>query len=93
MMTNRDCLDSPQDQTIGPEIARISAGHLLVVLRRRRVPCSIDSFSASGWTARLGDPAKGPYSQQGYFRTLDAAAEWLLEEAERRGGVAMTGGG
>lgn len=63
---------------------RFSAGHLLVVLRRQQIPCSIDSFSADGWTARLGDPAKGPYSQQGRFSSRQAAAEWLFEEAERR---------
>ena len=74
-----------QDRHPDRKSARISAGHLLVVLRRRRVPCSIDSFSDSGWTARLGDPASGPYSQQGCFRTREDAAQWLLEEAERRG--------
>lgn len=66
-----------------------SAGHLLLVLRRHQIPCSIDSFSASGWTARLGDPANGAYSQQGNFRSHHAAAQWLLEEAERRGAVAV----
>jgi hypothetical protein len=86
-MTNRDLRDGPQDHTTGPKPACISAGHLLVVLRRRQIPCSIDSLSASGWTARLGDPAKGPYSQQGCFRTRAAAAAWLLEEAERRAGT------
>ena len=89
-MTNRDFPDGPPDHTTGAETARISAGHLLVVLRRCQIPCSIDSLSASGWTARLGDPAKGPYSQQGCFRTRDAAAAWLLEEAARRGAVAAT---
>ena len=92
-MTNRDFLKGPQDHTTGRQTARISAGPLLMVLRRHQIPCSIDSLSASGWTARLGDPSKGPYSQQGYFRTLDAAAEWLLEEAERRGLVVVSGGG
>ena len=67
---------------------RISAGDLLVVLRRNRIPCSIDSFSADGWTARLGEPGNGPYSQQGCFVSRQAAAEWLLEEAQRRGAVA-----
>jgi hypothetical protein len=76
----------------GATTARISAGRLLVALRRHQVPCSIDSFSTGGWTARLGDPASGPYSQQGCFPTRDAAAEWLLEEAERRGAVAVTRG-
>ena len=84
--------DTPSD-TMDPKTPRINAGRLLVVLRGHEIPCSIDSFSADGWTARLGDPAKGPYSQQGYFRTRDAAAEWLLEEAERRGAVAMARGG
>ena len=78
----------PQARFARPDPARISAGHLLVLLRRRQIPCSIDSFSTSGWTARLGDPTKGAYSQQGTFRTLHDAAEWLLEEAERRGVVA-----
>ena len=91
MMTNRDFLKSPQDHTTGRQTARIRAGPLLVALRRHQIPCSIDSLSANGWTARLGDPSNGPYSQQGYFRTLDAAAEWLLEEAERRGIVAVIG--
>ena len=86
-MTNRDFPDRPQDRTTGAKPARISAGHLLVVLRRNQIPCSIDSLSAGGWTARLGDPAKGWYSQQGCFRTREAAAAWLLEEAERRGGM------
>lgn len=83
-MTNRDFPDGPQGPTRGPQAARFSAGHLLLVLRRHQIPCSIDSFSDSGWTARLGDPVQGPYSQQGYFRTRQAAAEWLLQEAERR---------
>jgi hypothetical protein len=86
-MMSRDFLDGPQDRTTNPRPARISAGHLLVVLRRNQIPCSIDSLSASGWTARLGDPAKGPYSQQGCFRSRDAAAAWLLEEARRRSGT------
>ena len=92
MMMKRDCLKGPQDHTTGRQTARISAGPLLLALRRHQIPCSIDSFSASGWTAKLGDPSKGPYSQQGYFRTLDAAAAWLLEEAERRGLVVVSGG-
>jgi hypothetical protein len=92
VMMKRDFLDRQQGDTRGPHAARFSAGHLLVALRRHQIPCSIDSFSASGWTARLGDPAKGPYSQQGYFRTHHDAAAWLLEEAERRGAVAVIGG-
>jgi hypothetical protein len=88
---DRHFIDRPRDHT-GTQGARFSgAGHLLVVLRRHRIPCSIDSFSDSGWTARLGDPAKGPYSQEGYFRTRRDAAEWLLEELERRGAVEMAG--
>jgi hypothetical protein len=83
-MTNRQFLDDPHGDATGPAMPRINAGYLLVVLRRRQIPCSIDSFSADGWTARLGDPGSGPYSQQGCFPTRDAAAEWLLEEAERR---------
>ena len=93
MMTNRDFLKGAQAHTTRRQTARISAGPLLVALRRHRIPCSIDSLSDSGWTARLGDPSTGPYSQRGYFRTLDAAAEWLLEEAERRGLVVVSGGG
>ena len=92
-MTNRNFVKRTQDHTTGPQTARISAGPLLVMLRRHQIPCSIDSLSANGWTAKLGDPSNGLYSQQGYFRTLDAAAEWLLEEAERRGLVAVSGGG
>jgi hypothetical protein len=91
-MTNRDFPDGPQARRTGAKSSRIGAGHLLLVLRRNQVPCSIDSFSASGWTARLGDPGKGPYSQRGCFDTRQAAAEWLLAEVERRGAVAMTGG-
>jgi hypothetical protein len=90
-MMNRDVVDGRQGDRTSPQTARFSAGQLLVVLRRHQIPCSIDSFSARGWTARLGDPAKGAYSQQGYFRTHHAAAEWLLEEAERRGAVARMG--
>jgi hypothetical protein len=75
----------PQARAARATGARISAGHLLVLLRRQQIPCSLDAFSTDGWTARLGDPAAGPYSQQGTFSTLEAAAEWLLEEAERRG--------
>jgi len=84
VMMTRDVVNGPQGATKGPQGPRFSAGHLLLVLRRHQIPCSIDSFSDSGWTARLGDPATGPYSQQGYFRTHQAAAEWLLQEAERR---------
>src|SRR4051812_21601160 len=89
-MTNRDFLDGPPDRETGPSGARMSAGRLLVALRRHQIPCSIDSFSADGWTARLGDPVRGRYSQQGCFRTRDAAADWLLEEAQRVGAVAVT---
>jgi hypothetical protein len=61
----------------------IRAGEILTLLRYHDIPCSIDSFSAQGWTAKLGNPAKGFYAQQGRFRTLDAAASWLLDEARR----------
>lgn len=87
-MTIRDVQDHPQADTTARRIDRLSAGYLLVVLRRNRIPCSIDSFSANGWTARLGEPGNGPYSQQGYFLSRNAAAEWLLEEAQHRGAVA-----
>jgi hypothetical protein len=65
------------------DASSLSAGDILSLLRHHDIPCSIDSFSAQGWTARLGDPARGFYAQQGRFRTLDAAATWLLEEARR----------
>jgi len=84
-MTNRELLDGPSNHTTDAKPAGISAGRLLVLFRRHQIPCSIDSLSAGGWTARLGDPATGPYSQHGCFRTRDDAAAWLLEEAERRG--------
>jgi hypothetical protein len=87
VMMNRDFPDGRQGANPGPQAARFSAGHLLMVLRRHQIPCSIDSFSDSGWTARLGDPAEGPYSQQGCFPSHQAAAEWLLQEAARRGAV------
>jgi hypothetical protein len=87
-MTIRDVQAHPQAGTTPTRSARISAGYLLVVLRRHRIPCSIDSFSADGWTARLGEPGNGAYSQQGCFPSRHAAAEWLLEEVQRRGAVA-----
>jgi hypothetical protein len=62
----------------------VTAGEILTLLRQHDIPCSIDSFAAKGWTARLGDPAKGFYAQQGRFPTLEAAATWLLEEARRQ---------
>lgn len=62
----------------------VSAGRLLTLLRQHDIPCSIDSFAAEGWTARLGDPATGFYAQQGRFPTFEAAASWLLEEARRQ---------
>jgi hypothetical protein len=61
----------------------ISAGDILTLLRHHNIPCSIDSFAAKGWTAKLGDPTKGFYSQQSRFPTIDAAAKWLIEEARR----------
>jgi hypothetical protein len=88
-MTDRDVREHPPARTAATMSARISAGHLLVVLRRNRIPCSIDSFSAGGWTARLGELGNGPYSQHGCFLSRQAAAEWLLEEVQRRGAVAL----
>ena len=70
----------------------IRAGDILTLLRHHDIPCSIDSFGAQGWTAKLGDPTKGFYAQQGRFRTIDAAATWLLEEAKRHYPDAMPGG-
>ncbi len=71
---------------------RVSAGDILTLLRHRDIPCSIDSFAAKGWTARLGDPARGGfYAQQSRFPTIDAAANWLLEEARRQYPGAMPG--
>ena len=64
-----------------PDTTGIHGGDILTLLRHHDIPCSIDSFSAQGWTARLGNPATGFSAQQGRFRTLDAAATWLLEEA------------
>jgi hypothetical protein len=61
----------------------VRAGDILTLLRRHDIPCSIDSFAAQGWTAKLGDPAKGFYAQHGHFRTIEAAANWLLEETKR----------
>jgi hypothetical protein len=61
----------------------IHAGDILTLLRHHDIPCSIDSFAAQGWTAKLGDPTKGFYAQQGRFHTIDAAARWLLDEARR----------
>jgi hypothetical protein len=63
---------------------RLSAGDILTLLRQHDIDCSIDSFAVKGWTARLGDPAGGFYAQEGLFPTMDAAANWLLEEARRR---------
>jgi len=62
---------------------RLRGGAILTLLRDHDISCSIDSFSAQGWTAKLGDPTKGFYAQQARFRTLDAAAAWLLAEARR----------
>jgi hypothetical protein len=72
--------------------ASIRAGDILTLLRHHDIPCSIDSFSAQGWTAKLGDPTKGFYAQQARFPTLDAAANWLLEEARRHYPDAIPGG-
>jgi hypothetical protein len=73
------------------DTTRLSAGEILTLLRRHDIDCSIDSFSAKGWTARLCDPATGFYAQQGRFHTMDAAANWLLEEATRHCPGAMPG--
>jgi hypothetical protein len=70
---------------------RLSAGDILALLRHHDIPCSIDSFAAKGWTVRLGDPARGFYAQQGRFPTIDAAADWLLEEAHRQYSGAIPG--
>lgn len=64
--------------------ASLSAGDILTLLRHLDIPCSIDSFAEKGWTAKLGDPSKGFYAQQGRFPTIDAAASWLLQEARRQ---------
>ena len=69
----------------------VSAGDILTLLRHHNIPCSIDSFAAKGWTAKLGDPTHGFYAQQSGFGTLDAAANWLLEEARRQYPGAMPG--
>lgn len=68
-----------------------SAGDILTLLRHRNIPCSIDSFAATGWTAKLGDPSNGFYAQQSRFSTIGAAAIWLLEEARRQYPGAMQG--
>jgi hypothetical protein len=91
VMTNRHFQALPVAEPPSPPAVRFTAGHLLVVLRRHRIACSIDSFSANGWTARLGDPSAGLYSQQGHFRSRQDAAQWLLDEAQRRGAVTVTG--
>jgi hypothetical protein len=83
-MMNPDHPDGRPHAVAARTSGRVSAGQLLVLLRRHRIPCSIDSLSPGGWTARLGDPAQGAYSQQGHFPSRDAAAEWLLGEVERR---------
>jgi hypothetical protein len=62
----------------------VNAGEILTLLREHDIPCSIDSFAATGWSAKLGDPAQGFYAQQARFPTLEAAASWLLEEARRQ---------
>ena len=61
-----------------------TAGEILALLRQHGIPCSIDAFAATGWSAKLGDPGKGFYAQQSRFPTFEAAAEWLLEEARRQ---------
>jgi hypothetical protein len=61
-----------------------SAGEILTLLRQHDIPCSIDHFGATGWSAKLGDPARGFYAQQARFPTFEAAARWLLDEARRQ---------
>lgn len=73
----------PARKPVSRTTSGLHAGDILTLLRRHDIPCSIDSFSAHGWTARLGHPGKGFYAQQGRFATIDAAAKWLLEEARR----------
>jgi hypothetical protein len=68
----------------GRRTAKNSAGDILTLLRHLNIPCSIDSFAETGWTAKLGSPEHGFYAQQSRFPTLDAAATWLLEEARRQ---------
>jgi hypothetical protein len=79
------------DDAARPGRGRINAGQLLLALRRHRILCSIDSLSPDGWTARLGEPGNGLYSQKGCFGSREAAADWLLAEAERRGAVVVSG--
>jgi hypothetical protein len=72
-----------RQKVVLPSTANLSAGDILALLRHHNIPCSIDSFAEMGWTAKLGSPEVGFYSQQSRFPTLDAAATWLLEEARR----------
>jgi hypothetical protein len=88
--------DPPNEPMIAGEVrlmraTPMAAGDILTLLRQHNIPCSIDSFAEMGWTAKLGDPAKGFYAQQSRFPTLDAAASWLLEEARRQFPGAMPG--
>jgi hypothetical protein len=62
----------------------VNAGEILTLLREHDIPCSIDSFADTGWSVKLGDPAKGFYAQQARFPTREAAANWLLDEAKRQ---------
>jgi hypothetical protein len=71
-------------ETKARSATRLSAGDILTLLRHHDIPCSIDSFAAKGWTVRLGDPGRGFYAQEGRFPTIEAAANWLLEEARRQ---------
>ena len=52
---------------------RISAGQLLIALRRHAIACSLDSLSPDGWTARLGEPGHGVYAA----RATAGGEEWL----------------
>jgi hypothetical protein len=72
--------------------ASVRASDIFTLLRHHGIGCSVDSFSSVGWTAKLGDPARGFVAEQGRFRTVDDAANWLLEEAKRHFPDAMPGG-
>src|SRR3954466_6012547 len=45
VMMTRDVVNGPQGATKGPQAPRFGLRHLLLVLRRHQIPCSIDSFS------------------------------------------------
>jgi len=70
----------------------VRASDIFALLHHHEIRCSVDSFSGSAWTAKLGDPSKGCVAEQGGFRTIDDAANWRLDEARRRYPDAMPGG-